>query len=255
MKVYAKRIVISGDIGGNVRFYGKEIIILPGATLRGDLFYTSPQALPADQLARVSGSVQREQAPESVRRERENQGSPGWFSPVFFFSMLATGTLLLLIFPGAVQGAQQTIHKSPLRSMLTGLILLCAVPPLAILFMITVVGLPVGLGLLAIYPLALLLGYLAVAFYIARRAADAMKQPQEVGLLRQLGFLALALILLRLVAMIPLLGLLLWLLALVAGVGGWAVWLHGRYRATPPAGPGGAAPAWPPGQATAPRTE
>lgn len=244
MKAYASKIIISGDIAGNVRLYAKEIVLMPGATLRGDLFYTSPQALPAEQLARVSGSVRREEAPEPLKANQSG-AALGWFHPVLFFSMLVSGALLALVFPGAVQGTQQAIRERPLRSMLAGLILLCAVPPMALLFMVTVVGAPIGLGLLAMYPVVLMLGYLAVAFALGRRVADALKQPQYGGLWRQLAFLAVALILLRLVALIPVLGTLLLLMAWIAGVGGWALWLHDRYRGKPPGGAGDASPAWP----------
>ena len=244
MKAYASKIVISGDIAGNVRLYAKEIVLMPGATLRGDLFYTSPQALPAEQLARVSGSVRREDTPEPLKANQSGAATLGWFQPALFFSMLVSGALLALVFPGAVQGTQQAIRERPLRSMVAGLILLCAVPPMAILFMVTVVGVPIGLGLLAMYPVVLMLGYLAVAFALGRRVADALKQPQYGGLWRQLAFLAVALILLRLVALIPVLGTLLLFMTWIAGVGGWALWLHDRYRGKPPGGAGDAAPAW-----------
>jgi cytoskeletal protein CcmA (bactofilin family) len=243
LKAYASKIVISGDIAGNVRLYAKEIVLMPGATLRGDLFYTSSQALPAEQLARVSGSVRREDTPEPIEANRSRAATPGWFHPALFFSMLVSGALLALVFPGAVVGTQQAIRERPLRSMVVGLILLCAVPPMAILFMVTVVGAPIGLGLLAMYPVILMLGYLAVAFALGRRVADALKQPEYVRLWRQLAFLAVALILLRLVALIPVLGTLLLFMAWIAGVGGWALWLQDRYRATPSGGD--VAPAWP----------
>jgi cytoskeletal protein CcmA (bactofilin family) len=244
MKAYASKIRISGDIAGNVRLYAKEIVLMPGATVHGDLFYSSPQALPAEQLARVSGRVRRDETPESVKADAPGRVAPGWFHPVLFFSMLVSGALLALLFPGAVQGTQEAVLHRPLRSLLAGLVLLCAVPPMALLFMITVVGAPIGFGLLAMYPVILMLGYLAVAFAVGRRMAAAMKQPENAGRWRQLGYLALALIVLRLVALIPVLGMLLLFLAWSAGIGSWALWLHDRYRATPPGGTG-EAPAWP----------
>ncbi|OGB20805.1 MAG: hypothetical protein A3I66_19545 [Burkholderiales bacterium RIFCSPLOWO2_02_FULL_57_36] len=112
--------------------------------------------------------------------------------------------------------------------------MLFTLPPVAILFMITVIGIPIGLGLLALYPVLLLLGYLATAFFIGREAANAMHQPKDVTLGKQIAFLAGALLLLTIVAMIPVLGGLLMFLALVIGIGGWAVWLYQRYRGEAP---------------------
>jgi cytoskeletal protein CcmA (bactofilin family) len=251
MRAYANKILISGDIAGNVRLYAKEIVLMPGATVRGDLFYSSPQALPAEQLAGVEGKVRRDETPDSVKADRSESTAPGWFQPVLFFSLLVSGGLLAMVFPGAVQGTQATVLHHPLRSLLVGLVLLCAVPPIAVLFVLTVVGVPVGLGLLAMYPVIMMLGYLAVAFAVGRRLAAVMNQPGNAGRWRQLGYLALALVLLRLVALIPVLGMLVLFMAWTAGVGSWAIWLHERYRATPPGGTGDA-PGWPvrPAQAT-----
>ncbi|MDB5854174.1 MAG: hypothetical protein JWR22_2215 [Herminiimonas sp.] len=250
VKAYARKILVSGDIAGNVRLYAKEIVLMPGATVRGDLFYSSPQALPAEQLARVTGQVRRDETPPAAKADRSGSSGPGWFHPVLFFSMLVSGALLAMVFPGAVQGTREAMLQRPLRSLLVGLVLLCAVPPMAIIFIITVVGAPIGLGLLALYPVILMLGYLALAFAVGWRVAAAMKQPDNGGWWRQLGYLALALILLRLVALIPVLGTFLLFMAWAAGVGSWALWLLDRYRATPPSGTGDA-PAWQVGPAQA----
>lgn len=144
---------------------------------------------------------------------------------------MATGVLLFLLLPNAAQGIQRVIREYPLRSLLTGLALLFAVPPVAILLMITVIGIPLGLALLALYPVMLLLGYLAAAFFIGRRAADATKQPPRLSAGRQALFLALALVILNLIALIPFLGGMVMFALLVLGTGGWAVWIYMRYSA------------------------
>lgn len=230
-KIYARDISVSGQIAGNTRLYAQEVALAPGARIEGDLIYASANPLSADQLAQVTGKVVRESAPEGWKTaSNESAPSGAWFSPVFFLSMLVCGSLLYILFPNAVAGARQSIKHYPLRSLLIGLALLFTLPPVAILFMITVVGLPIGLGLLALYPLLLLMGYLATAFFIGREAANAMHQPSEFTLGRQIAFLAGALLILAIAGMIPVLGGLLVFLALVIGIGGWALWLHQRYR-------------------------
>lgn len=231
VKIYAREISISGQIVGDTRLYGQQVVLVPGARIEGDLIYASTDPLPPEQLAQVSGKVVREDTPEGWKTASDRSAHAGaWFRPVFFLSMLVCGSLLFILFPNAVAGTRQSIKRYPLRSLLIGLALLFALPPVAILLMITLIGLPIGLGLLALYPLLLLLGYLAAAFFIGRVAADAMNQPKDFTLARQIAFLAGALLILTLAAMIPVLGGLLVFLALVTGIGGWAVWLHQRYR-------------------------
>lgn len=237
-KIYARRISLGGEINGDARFYGQEIVFGPNARIDGNLYYASEAPLPEELLAKVSGRVVREKTPENLNRNAAsgNRGSLSWFHPVFFLSMLASGFVLYLLFPNAVRGARESIAGAPLRSIVIGLALLFTLPPVALLLMLTVIGIPIGLGLFALYPLLLMLGYLAAAFFIGRKLADAvhMTQPPESSKRRQALFLAAALLLLGIAGGIPVLGWLFVFLCLVAGIGGWAIWLAGRYRGSPP---------------------
>lgn len=231
IKVYANKIVLFGRIAGDARLFGEEIALMPGTRIEGNLYYASPKALTSDEAATVAGRVTREESSRAGDAGRGIAASgPGWFHPLFFFSMFASGALLFLVFPGAVKGAQHAIRQYPGKSLLIGLVLLSAIPPIAVIMMISVIGIPVGFSLIALYPLLLLLGYLGAAFFIGQRAADAMKQSSEVSLPRQLAYLGFALLLLGLAAMIPFLGMLFVCLALLAGVGGWAIWSFGRIQ-------------------------
>jgi hypothetical protein len=148
--------------------------------------------------------------------------------------MLACGSLLFILFPNAVSGTQQTMQQTPLRSLLVGIALLCTVPPVAVLFMVTIIGIPVGFTLLMLYPMLLLLGYLGAAFFVSRTTAGAIHQDKRSGRGWQIVFLAMGLALMTLAGKIPFLGGLLVFLAVVTGVGGWAQWLYRRYRASHP---------------------
>lgn len=229
-KIYANRITLSGEIDGNTRLYAQEINFMPGAKINGNLTYASRYPLEQDKAAQVLGTITRDALPEGWNARHRRTRALSWFHPVFVLSMLASGALLYLLFPNAVAGMQRTIKQYPLRSLLTGLALLFAVPPVAILFMATVIGIPIGFMLFALYPLMLLLGYLGAVFFIGRQAADAMKQPQQLRLMRQGLFLLLALVILSLVTWIPFLGGLIFIVALVIGIGGWAVWMYMQYN-------------------------
>lgn len=239
-KIYARRISLGGEIDGDTRFYAQEIVFGPNARIDGNLYYASQAPLPEEQLAKVSGQVVREKTQQGQgRRAAGDRGGISWFHPVFFLSMLASGFVLYLLFPNAVRGVRESIAGAPLRSAVIGLALLFTLPPVALLLMLTVIGIPIGLGLFALYPLLLMLGYLAAAFFIGRKLADAVHaaQPPESSKRKQALFLAAALLLLGIAGAIPVLGWLFVFLCLVAGIGGWAIWLAGRYRGSPPPAP------------------
>jgi len=230
-RIYANRIVFNGEIDGDARFHAQEIMFGPRARIDGNLFYASASPLPEEELSKVSGRVLREQLPAGWS-ERSMHGGTSWFHPVFFFSMLASGFVLYLLFPNAVNGARDSLARAPLRSIVVGLALLFTLPPVALILMLTLIGLPIGLGLFALYPLLLMLGYLAAAFFIGRKLADAVRQPPEFSKRKQALFLAAALLILSLAGAVPVLGWLFVFLALVAGIGGWAIWAVRGYRAT-----------------------
>src|SRR5690606_11620392 len=113
------------------------------------------------------------------------------------------GLLVLLLFPRASAGARASLARHPVRSLLAGFALLFATPPAAVLFMATIIGIPIGLSLLALYPLLLLFGYLCVAFFVSHRASGVRSDPAQASRAPSFGwqalFLLLALILLQIV--------------------------------------------------------
>jgi cytoskeletal protein CcmA (bactofilin family) len=229
-RIYGSKITISGHIGGDTRLAGKEITLAPEARIDGNLTYASPNALPEALRSQVGGTITRLDTPDGVHVEVERSGPWSWFHPFILVSMLVAGVLLALLFPHAVAGTQRTIGQYPGRSLLTGLALMFAVPPVAILFMATVIGLPIGFALMLLYPLSLMLGYLAAAFFIGHRLAGALKAIEPLSFKKQVLFLALALLLLSVLIAIPFLGGFLLILAIVAGLGGWAVWVQTQYK-------------------------
>jgi cytoskeletal protein CcmA (bactofilin family) len=239
-RIYANRIVFNGEIDGDAHFHAQEIAFGPRARIDGNLFYASASPLPEEELSKVSGRVLRDKTPPNWSERSMNSGT-SWFHPIFFFSMLASGFVLYLLFPNAVNGARESMARAPLRSIVVGLALLFTLPPVALILMLTLIGLPIGLGLFALYPLLLMLGYLAAAFFIGRKLADAVRQPAEFNKRKQALFLAAALLVLSLAGAVPVLGWLFVFVALVAGIGGWVIWAVRGYRTMstnrPAAGP------------------
>lgn len=233
-KLYANRITIGGQISGDTQIYARQISFRPSARIDGNLFYASEQPIPEEDLSKVSGRVLRERTPDAWNQKH---GAPpvSWFHPFFILTMLACGIVLHLVFPNAMAGARDSIARRPLRSVALGLALLFTLPPVGVLLIMTLVGIPLGLSLFALYPFLLLLGYLATAFVIGQRIAVAIRRDTLPNRRRQAFYLAAALLLLGIVGAIPVFGWLVMFLAVVAGVGGWALWGMPRYRNSDPA--------------------
>jgi hypothetical protein len=96
-----------------------------------------------------------------------------------------------------------------------GLLVLFGLPVLAVIALVTVVGIPLGVGLLAALLLIYALGYSATAWVVGR----SILRPPTAWVVAFLAGWAI----LRVVALVPILGGLVWFAAVVFGLGALAV--------------------------------
>ena len=104
-----------------------------------------------------------------------------------------------------------------------GLLAFFGLPILAIIALVTIVGIPLGLGVLAALALIYTLGYSATAWIIGRRILRPAT-PWVLAFLLGWGIL-------RLLALIPIVGGLIWFAAVVFGLGALTVTIW-RARST-----------------------
>jgi hypothetical protein len=147
----------------------------------------------------------------------------GWAGRLGFWLAVSVSTLVvgLLLLWLVGRGAARILEAGRTRigpSIGWGLLLFFGLPILAILALITVVGIPLGLGVLAALGLIYALGYSASAWILGR---SILRTPTAWVLAFLLGWA-----ILRVVALIPILGGLVWFAAAAFGLGALlvAVW-------------------------------
>jgi hypothetical protein len=111
-----------------------------------------------------------------------------------------------------------------------GLLLFFGLPILAVLALVTVVGIPLGIGLLAGLLLIYALGYSAAAWILGRSIVRGPTTSWFVAFLAGWAIL-------RIVALIPILGGLVWFAAVVFGLGAFAVAIWRARSANPATAP------------------
>lgn len=218
-------IVIAGEIRGDAIVAGETIEIRPGAVIRGSLRYASANEAVIDPASKISGGIVR--LPVEAHR-----GPPRAGVRIGFLASLAvTGAVLLLLFPAAVPAAAATIGAAPWKSLGLGLAVLAATPLLILVLFVTLLGAWLALLLLALYLVALLLGYLTGVLWIAEWGLGRTRraQPATTGW-RILAFV-LALIALAVLGWVPVLGGLIAFVLLLAGLGALTLRAWGGYAA------------------------
>jgi hypothetical protein len=188
--------VSAGKIGRGFRFLGnrlylnseinneafvvadKEFLLGPRASISGNLKYTGSREVTREPGATVGGSIayQKTTVDENYPRffgARTILSSYQRIRPLVEFASFAImaliGFILLGLFPRIFERTVRALEKQPLASFSWGIIVTVMVPVVAVLFAVTIIGLPVSLALVILgYIVGILAQYLT-AFFIGRR--------------------------------------------------------------------------------------
>lgn len=217
----AGNIRISGIVNGDVELEGGEIQILEGALIEGSLHYKSPNEAKIHPDAKISGNVTYEQ---------KEWGHPHRGYSIFFsITLVVAGIVLFLLFPGFTMSSAGRISTDPWKSLGVGFALLVITPIAAVLLMGIVLGVWVGLSILAFYFVGLLIGLLISCFYLGDWGARLLhKDVATRG--RRLLSVTIAIIILGFIQLIPVIGGLLTFTLLLLGLGAGILQLHFVYR-------------------------
>jgi len=219
--ITAGNIRISGTIHGDVELEGGEVQILEGALIEGNLHYKSPNEAKIHPDAKIIGNVTYEQVEWSHPHRA--------YGIFFSFTMIVAGIVLFLLFPGFTMSSAGRISADPWKSLGVGFGLLIIAPIAAVLLMSIVLGVWVGLSILALYFVALLLGFLISCFFLGDWGARLLRKDISTTGRRVLS-VTVAIILLGFIQLIPVIGGLLTFALLLLGVGATVLQLNFVYR-------------------------
>ena len=221
-------VTIRGDVEDTVIAFSGRATVEAGGVVDGDV-YSRPEPIVEDggHVEGSTGSVNFEAA----------AGPLLIFSRLALWlavsiSTLALGALLLLLGPRAADLAVRTAREDVGIAMAAGFCTVVGLPLAALFAIVTLVGIPFGIGLLLGLFLIYAIGYVMSAWVLGRTVLRSSKS-------RMLSFLA-GWGILRLVALVPILGGLAWFGATVFGLG---VLLVEAWRARSPRSAEPAAPA------------
>src|SRR6266540_3293005 len=196
-------VVISGRVNGDVVVFNGRVELRSGANVTGDV--VSRDAPVVASGATIGGTSKRIQT--NVRWDGFGWvGRLAWWLAVSVSTLVVGLVLLWLVGRGAtwILEAGRTAVGPAIG---WGLLAFFGLPILAIIALVTIVGIPLGLGVLAALGLIYALGYSATAWILGRRV---VREPTAWILAFLVGWG-----LLRVVALIPFLAGLVWFAAVV----------------------------------------
>ena len=214
-------IVLSGQIGGDVNLQTDSLKLQDGANIAGNLNYKGGNEADIGTGATIAGDTDWEFAETmdrgtTVMRETRRP----FMTVVWFLWSLASALLIWFLIriwrPAFWQNTARPLTERPLKTLGVGLLTLLVVPPMIILAMVTVIGIPIAIILGTVYPIALYLSRIIVAVFIGQWLAKRFKWPE---LHKGVWLVLLGLIILGALRMPPYIGFLSSLLIVMAGLG------------------------------------
>ncbi len=221
LTVFAESVTIDGRFGSGIAVAARSLTIGPNARIQGRLTYRTETPPMVDPSAEIVGGIKRSEV-EIEQRALGRWGSvAAWIAAgVFTGGIFVLGVALILAAPRASAVAAERIRVQPLAALGLGLALVLLLPIVSLLFLATVIGIPFGLALLFLWPVAILLGYLDGVLFVGDSLAMlfARSQRSAPAWLRTVC-LAVALVGILVSIRWPLFGWSLVLLLTMAGVG------------------------------------
>lgn len=213
-------VLIDGSSGA-AEVKADNLTVTSGARIDGPLTYFSSQEADIRPGATIAGPVTQE------AEQTRTWHIPGWVGGIFLFMVGAlAGVLLALLMPKALAANSESLQRDPWLSLAAGAGILFGVPILAILLMITLIGIPLALSLLVFYALGLYLAWVLGAIALGDLLLSRL--PFQSLRVRMVVATLLGVALLLLLQAIPWIGGLVALFALIAGFGGAAMALVTR---------------------------
>jgi hypothetical protein len=234
LQVGGGNVRINGPVAGDVEVGAGDLELGPNARIEGKLRYASGDAFVRDADAKVRGGVEKiEHADDDDEHwnfawhpwqpgqqwqpwhGREHSGH-GW---TWYIGMLAIAAILAAVAPHFYAQAAQTAHTRWPLSLVIGFLVLACVPVASLLAILTLIGIPLALLMIALYLVLLLVGYVSAGIVLGevvlqRWRADLAAHPGW-----RVGAAVLAMAVLCLLGRVPLFGWMVTLAAVITGMG------------------------------------
>ncbi len=164
LEVAAATVQIAGETRKPVRIVAERLEVLPEARLLAPITYKGTTDMHVANGAVINGPVTFERIPQ--REARRARSFPTVSTIFFILHLFITGLLVLLIAPRAEQSVVDVLRAHPGKSLLLGFVSLMMTPIAAFALIVSIIGLPLGFILAAVYGLAIFAGLLVTAFCV-----------------------------------------------------------------------------------------
>jgi len=216
----AGNVQINNSVGGNVIAGVGKLILGQSARIAGDVTYWSEEEAMLTGDATVGGQLVRHLPPQAPKVPAKQVASAfaGLGIAWGFIEIIGTfilGLLVIALVPVYTKRTVETIVKKPWTALLVGFVAAIVIPIAILIVFITVIGIKVGLVLVALAGLLCIFTKVFAALFLGTKALGLLKQKENLYV-----SLAIGLFLFVILGFVPFLG---WIIAAglsLMGLGG-----------------------------------
>jgi len=164
VRVGARSALINGTINNDAYITADKLDISKTAVIEGNLEYTSKYEASVAREAVIKGEVSRHAT--SMNRFKRTHNTP-FRKITTLWSLLGAfvaGSVLLIFFGKQMNFLSQRIISRPLRLLGSGILIFLAIMPIILVLIMTIIGIPIALLLLAVFITTLFLSEIFVSF-------------------------------------------------------------------------------------------
>ncbi len=227
-RLVGEEVTLNGTFSEDLYLFAQDVVIKPGTTVKGTLYYTTPRK-PTIPTGAVIGQIEK-----YIRPATEVASSPKWLEKLGLQAWLFTGALItaaafLFIFPAVSMNAVVFIKRESPKCLLIGLLMLGLIPLICLFMAFTLIGLPFSGVLLLFYLILLYVAKFPVAIAIGSLI---LNRHPSLTFGRRVGYTALGLGIIYLGTAAPFVGFLIQLYVATLGLGAIVLTIFQTKKAT-----------------------
>jgi hypothetical protein len=180
---------IEGSVGGDATLYGNMVQVGSGAHIGGKLTYASEKDITVAEDAMV-GEIVRKAMPEKSSLERSKKPLPIWAKFMkgkpwpqnavgSILTYIVIGAIGILLFKNGISKIVDVMKEHAGASFGVGLLWYIVFPVLFILFLITIIGIPIALLYAFLFAIVALISKLLVAILIGKEMTVSFWKAQK----------------------------------------------------------------------------
>lgn len=177
---------LNNTVGGDMMVAVEKMLLQAKTKIAGDVTYWSEkEAVIADNVALSGDLVYHRVEKNESKPSMTAEGKKGFMAAVAgigfmlisigFIILFITGLLIMWLLPSFTDKTVSYMHKNPWGAFGMGIVAAIFLPILSVTAMVTVVGIPLGIFLGALFALLCLVGHIYAAIFIGKGIFGGMK--------------------------------------------------------------------------------